>query len=331
MSRADHHHLPPLPSRVEPSAKSCAVVRLYLAVEDNLSADQLQIIAAHIQLCSGCAHQQQIFRRASLLVATLNTAYPSERVDQAVMAAITTRGQHNDIYTPHHSLAAPRSGHLRRAISLGAVAALLALALCASLFWLINGGFQGRPSTTLELPTNLSWNSYVLYQTQTTMGSQGKAYQVTSYQHMADDQTYLQIVTPGKLDIVIIENTQKSLGLDMMHHVAQWDVHDWDSDASSLFDLDSLRHDLRTGHVIYQGKISFDGQEVYRIRYPNGDILLLDMHYMPVNVLVEHNDTSQDKPIYNTLRWLHPSQVSSSLWNMTIPDGFTMGNLPSKP
>ena len=123
MSRADHHHLPPLPSRLAPSAKSCAVVRLYLAVEDNLSADQLQIIAAHIQLCSDCAHEQQIFRRASLLVATLNTAYPSERVNQAVMTAITTRGQYNNVYTPHHSFAAPRSGHLRRAISLGAVAA----------------------------------------------------------------------------------------------------------------------------------------------------------------------------------------------------------------
>ncbi len=330
MSRTDHHHLPPLPSHVTPSAKVCAVVRLYLAVEDDLSAAQLQTVGAHVQLCPDCAREQQVFRHVSLLVATLAAAHLSERVDRAVMTAIAAREQQNDVHAPRHSPAALRPRRFRWVISLGSVAALFALALSASLFWL-SGGFQGHQLTTLELPANLSWNSYVLYHTQTTMDSQGEYYQVTSYQDMADHQTYLQIATPGKLNVVIVENTQKSLGLDMMHHVAQWNVQDWDSNDPSLFDLDSLRHDLHTGHVVYQGKTSFEGQEVYRIHYPNGYILLLDMHYMPVNILVEHNDTSQGKPIYNVLRWLHPSQVSSSLWNMTIPHGFTMGNLPSKP
>jgi hypothetical protein len=327
MSKTDHYHLPPLPSHVAPSAKACAVVHLYLAVEDNLSPAQLQTVAAHVQLCPDCAHEQKIFRRASLLVATLAVAHPSERVDQAVLTAIAARRQENDVYASHHFSTTLRPRRFRQLTLLSAVAAVFALALSVSLYWLTSSGF-GHSSTTLELPANLSWNSYVLYHTQTTMGSQGEYYQVTSYRYMADHQTYLQILTPGKLDVVILKNTQQSLGLDMMHHVAQWDVQNWDNDDSSLFDLDSLRHDLRTGHVIYQGKTSFKGQEVYRIRYPDGYILLLDMHYMPVNVLVEHNNTTQGKPIYNTLRWLHPSQIPSSLWNMTIPNDFTMGNLP---
>src|SRR5260370_7606672 len=133
MSRTDHHHLPPLPSHVTPSAKVCAVVRLYLAVEDDLSAAQLQTVGAHVQLCPDCAREQQVFRHVSLLVATLAAAHLSERVDRAVMTAIAAREQQNDVHAPRHSPAELRPRLFSCLISLDPFPPRFALALSPSL------------------------------------------------------------------------------------------------------------------------------------------------------------------------------------------------------
>jgi hypothetical protein len=58
---------------------------------------------------------------------------------------------------------------------------------------------------------------------------------------------------------------------------------------------------------------------------------LLDMHYMPVNVLRGAVGPGTGRPMYETLQLLSHSQVSDSMWNMSVPPGFQMGTLPTKP
>ena len=60
-------------------------------------------------------------------------------------------------------------------------------------------------------------------------------------------------------------------------------------------------------------------------------ILLLDMNYLPVNVLENVNSAGVGQPVYTALHWLAPSQVPSSTWDMSVPGGFSMGALPSQP
>jgi len=130
---------------------------------------------------------------------------------------------------------------------------------------------------------------------------------------------------PGSLDVVAVGTHQKMLGLDMMHHVAQWGADAWGPDDSAI-DLPQLRGDLQSGRAVYLGKGSYSGQDVYRIRTRSGEILLLDMHYMPVMVL-----SSSGKPMYDILKMLPASQVPAYMWNTTIPPGWKMGTLPPPP
>jgi hypothetical protein len=148
---------------------------------------------------------------------------------------------------------------------------------------------------------------------------------------MSTDSANIEVVIPGKIDIVVVKDAQKSLGLDMMHQVAQWGAPDWIQSDTSMFDLNRLRKELQTGQATYLGQAVYEGQSVYRVRLPEGNILLLDAHYMPVNVLENGDDSGTGKPMYNTLRWLPPSQVPSSMWDMTVPPNFNMGALPSQP
>ena len=120
------------------------------------------------------------------------------------------------------------------------------------------------------------------------------------------------------------------LGMDMMHHVAQWNADAWAVD-DSVFDLAELRHELQTKSAVYLDKESFQGQEVYRIRCKDGLVMLLDMDYMPVNVLQGSSSSDMAKPMYDTLKLMPASQVHASMWNMSVPPGFHMGTLPSKP
>ena len=98
-----------------------------------------------------------------------------------------------------------------------------------------------------------------------------------------------------------------------------------------MFDLDHLRKDLKTGQATYLGQALYKGQTVHRVRMSDKNTLLLDTHYLPVNVLENVASAGTDKPMFNTLRWLDPSQVPSSTWDMTVPQDFNMGTLPPQP
>src|ERR1043165_1922871 len=84
-------NLPPLPSRDDLSPEACAVIQLYMAVLDDLTPDQVRVIADHAARCEHCARAHQEIRRTTSLVASLPVTTPSSRVDEAVMAAIAAR------------------------------------------------------------------------------------------------------------------------------------------------------------------------------------------------------------------------------------------------
>jgi hypothetical protein len=183
----------------------------------------------------------------------------------------------------------------------------------------------------LTLPASLSWNKYVLYEEQTMTSSQGQNYTMTSYHDMSTDNENIEVVVPGKIDVVVVKDTQKSLGLDMLHNIAQWDAPSWIQSDTSMFNLERLRKDLQTGQATCLGKDLYKGQAVYQVRVPDGKQLLLDMNYMPVNVLENADSTGTGTPMYTTLRWLNPAEIPSSTWDMTVPTNFNMGTLPPEP
>lgn len=308
--------LPPLPAPEEQGQRVCAIIRLYMAVMQDLTTEQRAVVSAHIHNCADCAREYLLVDQATNLVAHLPQSAPSAHVDQAVAQAIAAR---RHAQTTRRRTLQP----VLRPTRWLAVAAAFILALATALsLW---SGLFTAPTTAFALPANLSWKPYVLYHSQTMMSEHGEPYQVKTYHDLQHNMLNVQTVMDGKLDIMVVQDDHQALGLDMMHHVAQWDAHNW-SVNESLFNLDLLRHDLQTGHAVSLGTANFKNQVVYRIRWLNNQILLLDMHYMPVNVVPENGG-----PVYDTLQWLQPSQVSSSLWDMNVPQGFKMGTLPTKP
>jgi hypothetical protein len=133
----------------------------------------------------------------------------------------------------------------------------------------------------------------------------------------------------GTFDVVVVTDQQKMLGKDMMHHIAQegQSVANWAIDGS-VFELRQLRQDLTARHTVYLGKSTFANQEVYQLRASNGQILLLNMRYLPVNVLSTSSNTST--PLYATCELMPTAQVSDSMWDMQVPSNFRMGQLPTK-
>jgi hypothetical protein len=335
--------LPPLPPGGAFDEDSCAVIRLYLAVWNDLSATQRMIISQHLQRCPSCARAQLLFGRATQMVQSMSASEPSARVDQTVFAAIASRRQmavapdrQASNVSPialRSASAAPRKGKRssrRGGFSLRMISVLAAIVVCVFALSLAVYSALAPSSQAFALPANLSWDNYVLLSKQTMMSNQGVPYSITSYDNMHEQTMNVETVMNGKLDVVVVADQQQALGLDMMHHVAQWDATSWMSD-SSYFDLASLRQDLRDKKAVYTGKELFQGQEDYAIRYTDGHILLLDKDYMPVNVLEPSQAQGQGKPVYDTLQWLAPSKVAPSMWNMQVPQGFEMGKLPAHP
>jgi hypothetical protein len=58
---------------------------------------------------------------------------------------------------------------------------------------------------------------------------------------------------------------------------------------------------------------------------------LLDMDYMPVNVLQGSASADMAKPMYDSLKLMPASEMPTSMWDMSVPSGFRMGTLPAKP
>src|SRR5205807_811533 len=214
-----------------------------------------------------------------------------------------------------------------RAVKTVVPVALVAMLLLA---FLTTTHFLGSSTTqAFRLPSNLSWSGYVLYHSETRIDALGLRYYVNCYHDLGSDSMHVETLMPDHLDVIAVGNHHAMLGLDMMHHVAQWGANDWSVDETA-FDLAELRSDLDAHRAIYLDQDVFQGHAVYRIRARNGLVLLLDMHYMPVNVLRGAIGPGTGEPIYNSLMLMPPSHVSSSMWNMNVPSGFHMGTLPAR-
>ena len=333
--------LPPLPAIGQRGEDVCATIRLYLGIWNDLSPAQRNVVLQHMQICPSCAREQQVLGRATQIVQRMPHSEPSARVDQAVLAAIAKRRQasaastqrQTDAISPiamRSTVAAARRSSQRRGSTLRTLSLLAAVVVCVFAISLAIYSAIGPSQQAFALPGNLSWNKYVLLSKQTMMSNQGVPYQVISYDNMQAGMVNVETVMNGKLDVVVVGDQKEALGMDMMHHVAQWDAQKWMSDTSS-FDLATVRQDLQDKKAVYTGKERFQGQDVYCIRYSDGHMLLLNKDYMPVNVLEPDQAQSQGKPMYETLQWLTPSKISSSMWNMQVPQGFEMGKLPAHP
>lgn len=334
--------LPPLPPINVSGPAVCANIRLYLAVWDDLSPFQRHMVSLHMQSCPDCSRDLQLMKRSTHLVACLDTSEPSARVDEAVMVAIAARGHAQQAAKPlsfsaRRSVSSPRrtSRNIPRMVAMGGIAAAVLFAAFLSAYFVMGIGQPhqlagiGHSQQVFAIPANLSWNNYVLFYKQTVTNSQGNQYKVTSYHNMSDDSMRTETVMDDKVDVLVVKDPQKSLGLDLMNHVAQWNVHNWDVD-DSMFELATLRKDLQTGRAKYLGKDHFKGQEVYRVRTAQGDILLLNMQYIPVNAFNKGQEASDSKPMFDQLQWLQPSQVPDATWDMKVPANFKVGKISAQ-
>ena len=335
----DNTHLPPLPAANQSGPEVCAVACLYLAVIDDLTEEQVALLNAHVATCAACGEEFRILERATWLVGSVVATAPLPRVDAAMRAMIEGRRQKQQpvtapraVFVRAPAFIARRPAPRRRLVSLtgGLVtAAIVMLALFASLHFSSIFDNTGKQNA-FALPANLSWNQYVLYHSETRIGANGQLYQVNSYDDMSTGDMHVETMMDNQLDVIAVGNNQETVGIDMLHHVAQMGADRWMVD-DSLFDLKQLRHDFQTKDATFIGTDTFRGQTVYRIRCKDGLVMLLDMQYRPVNVLRGAVGSGTGEPIYTSLQLLPPSQVSASMWDMSIPPGYHMGTLPAQP
>ena len=326
----DNTNLPPLPEKGDSGPQVCAIVGLYLALFDDLSPEQVEAVSRHLDACTQCMQELQRLRRTAHLVASLPTSEPSPRVDQAILAALAAH-QEGKAHPQMRLFVSPRRLKRQarpRLIGQLAAAAVLVLAVLTGihLFGLPSPGAGSQ----FALPANLSWSGYVLYHSRTGIAPGGTPYHIDTYHDLGTGRLHVETVMDDTLDVVAVGDEHAMLGKDMMHHVAQWGATAWSVD-DSAFDLPHLRQALQTRSALYLGKGRFQGQDVYRIRYHNGLVLLLNMQYTPVNLLRAVDDPSTGEPIYSIFKLLPAFQVPASMWDMRIPAGFQMGTLPQKP
>jgi hypothetical protein len=323
--------LPPLPRAGETGPQVCAIIRLYLAVIDDLTPAQVEQISEHVTACADCSESFEALERVTRRVGSVPGSAPSARVDSAIYAMMRDQPGARPLAHPQPVRPTRPAPH-RRAIRLFgelAAAAVIVLALFASTH--IFGLFGGSGTTTaFALPANLSWSQYVIYHSETRVGSNGELYQVSSYDDLSTGMMHVETTMDGQLNVVAVGNAHQMVGLDTMHHVAQMNADAWSVD-DSVFDLAALRHDLQTGQAAYLDTDTFKGQPVYRVRCSDGLVMLLDMHYLPVNVLRGAEGTGTGYPIYTTLKVMPSSQVPDSMWDMSVPPGYHMGTLPAQP
>jgi len=324
MSR-NNTDLPPLPAPGQVGSEVCNIVRLYLAVIDDLPAEQVQLLNSHIMTCTACSEELRMLGRATRLVRSSAHSAPSPRVDKAVRSVIDGHPAPQQPVTAFRPI--PQRTRTRRlAWMLGEIlAAALILALFASTHFFGLFGAPGAPQG-FALPASLSWSQYVLFHSETRTGPHGEVYQVESYHDLGTGAMHVETKMADQLDVVAVSDGHDTLGMDMIHHVAAMGAQQWSVD-DSTFSLDTLRHNLQTRSDIYLGSATFQGKAVYRILSQDGFIILLDTQFLPVNLLYP----GTDKPVYTTLQFIPVSQVSSSMWNMNVPQGFHMGTLPAKP
>jgi hypothetical protein len=299
-------------------------VRLYLAVLDDLSPEQVNLLFKHVSTCAACAGEFHLLNSATRLVAGLAVTTPSPRVDTAIMAMQSA--QHGKRLHKSVHLTSPR-GRPAWLIGQIAVAAVLLFGILTATHFI---SLAPSGSTAFALPANLSWNNYVLYHSETRISANGMHYRIDSYHDLGSNRVHIETTASNQLDVVVVGDEHAMLGKDMLHHVAQWGADAWAVD-DSMFNLAELRHELQTKSAVFLDKENFKGQDVYRIRCNNNFVLLLDMDYMPVNVLQGFTGSGTGEPMYDSLKMMPTSEMPSSMWDMSIPAGFQMGTLPTKP
>src|SRR5579872_5543303 len=203
MNRANHHNepLPPLPPRGASGTHACEVVQLYLSIIDDLPAEQVRILMAHIRDCSNCAAAQRSLQLVTDSVARLPETAPSARVDQAVLRAIAAHNAGQPIVNKRAERASNRSyrpqpaqrGQIRRAW----VGITFATAVIAALLLALAGTFYFSGNTVISpsafsLPANLTLNGYVLYHTETLLDSHGNRYEVVTYYNLETGETHTE-------------------------------------------------------------------------------------------------------------------------------------------
>jgi hypothetical protein len=238
------------------------------------------------------------------------------------MAAITLKGR-----VPHHVFTRRFMRERRPPWLILFAAAAVCVVVMMTTLQLLNASFS--LPRAFALPANLSWSSYVLYHTETLVGTSGVRYYIYCYHDLGTDSMRVETTAGKDLDIVAVGNEQALLGEDLIHHIAQWGANAWGVD-DSLFNLGQLRADLQAHRAIYLGQDIFQGQEVYRIRMRNGLVLLLNAQYLPVNVLRNASGPGTGTPLYERLVMLPATQVPATLWDANIPAGFQIGMLPMR-
>jgi hypothetical protein len=314
--------LPPLPHGGVSGPRGCAAVQLYLAVLDDVSPEQAQLVLEHARGCAECGAELRLLRQVAPLVTAFAECAPPARVDQAVLAAISARGQ-----GPHRVLAR-RLLRERRPPWLMLLAAAAVLVVLTMTSFPLRSWLFSAPRA-FALPDNLSWSGYVLYHTETLVSRSGVRYHIRCYHDLGTGSMHVENTAGHDLDIVAVGADQELLGEDVIHHIAQWGANTWGVD-DSLFDLEHLRADLQTHRAVYLGQETFQGQQVYRLRLSNGLVLLLNMHYLPVNVLRNASGPGTGQPLYQTLTMLPATQVPAAFWEARIPAGFRIGMLPAR-
>jgi hypothetical protein len=340
--------LPPFPVLGSSGPQVCEAVRFYLALVDELPFEQVRILSEHVKGCAECAAEFHLLQQTTRMLASLPASTPSARVDNAIQAFLYSQQQAKSTPVPLSPAKSapirlqptkqtsplrqtlPARRHSRRRVGTLALVAALLLALALGGVFLRGLIWPATSNpTAFALPANLSWGEYVLHYVQTKIDAQGRSYQVEIYQDLGTNQMHIESKMQGEFDVVVVIDQQTMLGKDMMHHVAQEGnaVANWAVDGST-FDLGQLRQDLTTQHAVYLGQSTFANQPVYQIRTSNGQVLLLNMQYFPVNVL--STSSSSGTPMYATFALVPNAQVSDAMWDMQVPSNFHMGELPTK-
>lgn len=311
----------------EPNPHTCETMRQYLAVWDDLTTEQRRTVAAHVRTCPSCSVEHLAMNQVTRLIATLEESSPSVRVDKAVTEAIAAQSKRGRTL---HLLPISRQKKRTNSLQLAGLLIATAVVLIATF---TTARFIKPASQAFLLPTTLSWSAYILYHSQTEIDAKGKRYRIDSYHYLKSGYLNVETVQAGNLDVVLINNGHETLGMDEMHHIAQYNVQGWGIDMSqeSVFDLNELRREINTHQANYLDTDQFRGKAVYRIRCENGLVLLLDMNYLPVNILAGAVGPGTGEPVYDTVSLLPPTKVSPSMWDMQVPAGFKMGALPAQP
>lgn len=330
---------PPFPVPGTSGPQVCEAVRFYLALIDDLPFEQVRILSEHVDGCPACAAEFQRLQKVTRMLAELPASVPSARVDDAILTFLREQqalkpGAGRQL-APEKQLvrkfqgppARRRTSSTRRRTGILSLAAAAILLLALAVAFLPGLLAPRGGSTAFALPSDLTWQGYVLHYTQTKNDTRGHPYQVEVYQDLGTNQMHIESLMPGKFDVVVVTDQQDMLGKDMMHHVAQKGdaVASWAVDGSA-FDLGQLRQALAAQHAVYLGQSTFNGQPVYQIRLSNNQILLLNMHYLPVNVLPGSSGTA----LYHTCTLMPTAQVPDATWDMQVPANFRMGQLPAQ-